>query len=357
MTPDASYDPRMADILPTSPQEITPAWLSSRVGGTVTNVAVEPVTNRTGVNGEMARLHLQGPGVPRTVMAKFPAVTPGARGVAAYQHWYEREVRFYLELATATPLRTPQAYSAELDTDGGFVLLLEDLGGLRQGSQVAGCSIEDARNALQSVAGLHARWWEPQPVPHPWLPFTTVGLDRARPVQGAFARAWSMVREAFPRAAQRALDAGVEAYPELLAEIATGPVTICHGDYRLDNMFFEDTGDTTEIAAFDWQFACRARGAYDVAYFLALDLDPTELARERDTLLTSYVTALAARGIQGYAIEDCRRDYATSLILSTAVFAIGAAALQASEATRVTHEVGLQRLGLAVADAVESGLL
>ena len=67
--------------------------------------------------------------------------------------------------------------------------------------------------------------------------------------------------------------------------MSTGPVSIIHGDFRLDNLFFSTTG---EITAIDWQFTSKARGIYDVAYFLTLsmaeELDQTELA----SLLSFY---------------------------------------------------------------------
>ncbi|MEX1022639.1 MAG: aminoglycoside phosphotransferase family protein [Dehalococcoidia bacterium] len=345
----------MVEAVPATVEDITTDWLAARLGARVTSMRVEPVTARTGLNGEMFRLHLEGPGLPATVMAKFPA--DRARGVASYQRWHEREVRFYRELAEETPLRSPRCYAAEIAPNDDYVVLMEDLGHLRQGDQVAACTPAEAARAIEGAAALHARWWEaePGPRPHAWLPFTTVGLDRAGPVQGSFARAWSLVRDGVPQPARDALDRGVEAYRDLLAEVSRGPVTVCHGDYRLDNLFFDDAAGN--VIAFDWQFVCRARGTYDVAYFLALDLEPAVLAAERDALLAGYLEALRARGTEGYTEAMCRRDYAVSLVLATAVFAIGAAGEQPSEDARVTHEVGLARLGEAVGAAVEDGWL
>lgn len=341
----------MLSAFPTRPEEIDTAWLSRVLGAEVASHRVEAITDRRGVNGETHRVFLdfldpsEG---PASVVAKFPH--PPSRGVAEYQRWYEREVLFYTELAETTPLRTPRCFAAEIAPNDDFVILLEDLGHLSQGDQVRGCSADEAEAVVRALAAMHARWWEPKPAPHEWLPFTTVGLDRGRPVQGAFARAWARVRDAVAPGAHEVMDAGVEAYVDLLTEISTGPVTLCHGDFRLDNLFLEDD----EPIAFDWQFACRARGAYDLAYFLALDLDPAELAEHEDALLKSYRDALALHGVE-YDATRLRRDYAVSLVLSTAVFAIGAGGAQPSEASRVMHEVGLFRLGAAVARISAAG--
>ena len=340
----------MSDF-PTSVEEIDDAWLTRVIRTPVHGHRVVPITDRRGVNGETYRIFLDSEGGPASVVAKFPHEP--SRGVAQYQRWYEREVRFYRELAANTPMRTPRCYAAQITQDAPddeYVLLLEDLGGQRQGDQVAGCTPAEAHEVVLSLAAMHARWWEPDPAPHPWLPFTTVGLDRGRPVGGAFARAWSRVRETIEPGAHAILDAGVEDYVGLLTEMSTGPVTLCHGDFRLDNLFFVDG----EPVAFDWQFACRARGAYDLAYFLALDLEVDDLAAHERALLEAYRDALALHGIE-YDAARLRRDYAVSLVLSTAVFAIGAGGPQPSEASRRMHEVGLSRLGAAIARIAAAG--
>lgn len=333
----------MLPAIPQDPSSIDLAWLGASLGDQVESIRVEPITDRRGMNGETFRLHLEGEGIPASVVAKFPGI--GSRGVARYQRWYEREVRFYQELAAETPLRAPRCHAAAIDNEDDFILVLEDLGGLPQGDQVRGCDPAEATRVVRSMAQMHARWWG-QTGGIDWLPYTTVGLDRAGPVQSAFAHAWDRVAPVVPREAHRAITAAVAAYPRLLEEIATPPVTLCHGDLRLDNLFLPPAG--ADVIAFDWQFACQARGAYDLAYFLALDLAPDTLAAHEDELLSVYLHAIEEGGVSGYMEAMLRRDYAVSLLLGTAVFAIGAGTPQPSEASRVMHEVGLQRLGHAV---------
>lgn len=328
------------DEVPRSPEEIDREWLGAVLGGQVDAFEVEPITDRSGINAEAYRLRLRGVGVPASLIAKFPG--EASRGVARFQRWYEREVRFYRDLASSTPLHSPRAYAAEIDAQDHFILLLEDLGGLPQGDQVRGCTPDEAERVVRSLATMHAHWWDRAPE---WLPYTTVGLDRALPVQSAFARSWERVRHLVPAEAHPALDAAVDGYVALLEAMASPPVTLCHGDFRLDNLFLPP-GEA--VIAFDWQFACRARGAYDLAYFLALDVDPAVLAAHEESLLAAYVSALREHGIETYGAADLREDYATALLLSTAVFVIGAAAPQPSEASRLTHEVGLRRLGAAI---------
>lgn len=332
--------------IPGGPEDLTPAWLSGIVGA-VASAEVERIVAFGGVNGEAFRVRLQTAAGPSTLIAKFPADDTAARGVASYQRWYEREVRFYRELAARTPFRVPETLYAEIGPDDRYLLLMEDLGGWRQGDQVAGCSVRDAARAVEQVARMHARWWG-RVDGFAWLPRTTVGLERAVPVQGAFARAWQRaLRRDLPPGVRSGLGAAVDAYPRLLEEVSASPSTLCHGDFRLDNLFFAEDG---EVAAIDWQFACRAHGMYDVAYFVGLDLDPEVRRGAERSLIARYREVLHAGGVEGYGEDQAWRDYRLSLILALAVFVIGAGGEMRDERMRRVHDAGIVRLAKAIED-------
>ncbi|MQA00257.1 MAG: phosphotransferase [Dehalococcoidia bacterium] len=347
--------------LPAGPNDLDAALLERALrdagrlaaGSTIEGFEATRMSEFGGVNGETYRLHLRASGAaPASVVAKFPARSPAARGVAAYQHWYEREVRTYRELLPWGAMRAPACYLAEIDETGAFLLLLEDLGGLRQGDQLAGCPPSEAARVLDDLARWHARWWEGAAEAGDWLPRTTVGLERARPVQGALGRAWPIVREAYalPSALDPIAEVLVERYPELLERASSAPATVVHGDFRLDNMFLRGSGAEVEATVFDWQFACRCRGVYDVAYFLGLDLTIEDrLAHERP-LLEGYVAALREYGVAEYSSEEAWDDYRLCLALGFAVFAIGGAAEQHDDRMRRVHEAGLHRLAAAMVD-------
>lgn len=354
----------MPDPIPNSPEAITPAWLTAalRDGGAldatsaVAGIEVASIGERGGVNGETARLLLDYEGAPgpASLIAKFPAPRDGALGVATFQRWYEREVRFYRELAPEAVIATPHCYLAALESPSRYLLLLEDLEPAhRLGDQLAGATPAEAEAAVEAIARFHARWWEDATLEdHPWMPFTTVGLHNAGPVGGTFARTWAAVSqalgEALPAAVRPLIDRAVERYPALLKAASSPPVTVIHGDFRLDNLFFDPAGAVTTI---DWQFTSRCRGAYDLAYFVGLNLDAPAREAHEAALQERYVDVLGEHGVEGYDLDQCRRDYALGLLLSFAVFTIGAAGEQPNERMRAVHEVGLQRLAGAILDA------
>ncbi len=359
---------------PRAPGQITVEWLSHVLRGAgvlgdavIEQATVEAIGDLGGVNGETCRVRLgYAPGrrpprlAPRTLVAKFPADRAGARGVAAFQRWYEREVAFYESLAPTAMIRTPRCYAASIDPSGDYVLLLDDLWPRTQGDQIAGCTLDDARAALEAVAGLHARWWGAPPPVSDAMPETTVGLDRAERVGGALARFWERTRDLVPMPGSVALRIPelVEGYVPLLREMASGPVTLAHGDYRLDNLFFDPHAPRRDyVTAIDWQFVCRCRGMLDVGYFIGLDLDPAlRRAHERE-LIEGYLAALHARGVGDYGKAAAWDDYRRALLLGFAVFLIGTAGEQPNARMARVHEVGLARLAAAIEDTDAFGVL
>ena len=352
-----------AEPLPRTPAEITPDWLAARLreagvlpaGAAIGRIAFAPV-ELGGVNGDVFRLlpSYDGAHGPASVIAKFPASAPAARGVARFQRWYEREVRAYGELNAPGTLPMPRCFFATRDPDDAFVLLLEDLGRRDAGDQLAGCDQARAETVIRTIARVHARWWNATALDDEltWLPLTTVGLDHARPVQGAFARSWEMARPGLtaPPGFARIADRAVEHYPDLLAEAASPPLTVIHGDYRLDNMFFDRVDDRPRVTVIDWQFTARCRGAYDVAYFIGLDFDGDDRRLHEDELLSAYLDALRTAGVTDYDAAALRRDYALGLRLAFATFVIGAAGRHSAERARALHRVGLERLAAAIVD-------
>ena len=96
-------------------------------------------------------------------------------------------------------------------------------------------------------------------------------------------------------------------------QLSRGPMTLVHGDYRLDNMFFpEREGDP--ITIIDWQLMSRGRGPYDVAYFMSQSID-VELRRAHErALVKRYHDGLVAGGVRDYSFDDCFEDYRTAAL-------------------------------------------
>ena len=68
----------------------------------------------------------------------------------------------------------------------------------------------------------------------------------------------------------------------LLDELAEPPHTLIHFDFRLDNLFFGDSGSATAVQMIDFQTVSRANPGYDLGYFLTQSLEPDVRRRHED---------------------------------------------------------------------------
>ena len=74
-------------------------------------------------------------------------------------------------------------------------------------------------------------------------------------------------------------------------------------------MFFGADG---EMAVCDWQIVSRARGPYDVAYFLSQSVNPADRRAIEMDILHRYHEKLLERGVPEYSFDQCFDDYRRS---------------------------------------------
>jgi hypothetical protein len=317
---------------PQQPNQVTPGWLTSalQLSGAlpkdrrVTGFDLEPVGEGVGMLGVIARLTLQfdapvPAGTPTSVVAKCATPTLANREVAKSFRVYEREVRFFRDLAGGIDAGIPACHAAEFDDEThDFILVLEDLGHLRQGDQVAGCGLTDAQAGVDAMAKLHAAWWNaPSHIALDWVP--RVNGDLHKPAMlGGFEAGRDPAVAIFGDQMDPKLKASIGRYQEGLAglhdRMASGPQTLVHGDFRLDNLLFGNDPTDPPIALLDWQGLLVSNGTQDLAYFLSQNVvTDVRRAHERE-LIARYHAGLVAGGVTSYSATDAWADYELSVL-------------------------------------------
>jgi len=301
-----------------TPELITPAWLTDALadrldGGRVASVEAAPVG--TGQMCDSLRLALTydgaPPGLPPSMVAKLPAADPTSRATAVSLRSYEKEVRFYQELAGHLPISTPGVFHAAIDpATASFVLLLEDLAPARAGDQLAGCAPEVVASALDELVRLHApRWDDPTLAELEWLhgdpEANRAFLAMLLPgLWAGFQERYAAHLDAHVTAVGGALFGHLDPY--LAAPDA--PTTITHGDYRLDNLLLDpDDGHVRGVV--DWQTCAVGPALQDVAYVMGAGLLPEDRRPVEEGLVRRYHDGLRAAGVDGYGWEACWQDH------------------------------------------------
>jgi aminoglycoside/choline kinase family phosphotransferase len=267
---------------------------------------------------------------PTSMVAKFPTASPDVAAMMHPTRIYEREHRFYAELAPKSSLRTPAIYHVTCDTadvpeDERYMLLMEDLSSLTLGDQLVGLSPEQAEHALVALAAHHATFWGGAGLEEAdFVPIINGPLNQA----GASIYDASLpgFMEAFGHVIRPELEAYVAGYAavrgQILDDLEAMPHTLVHFDYRADNLMFDTDGS---VAVVDWQTISEGGGAEDVGYLLSQNLTVDDRRAHETDLLRSYHDALVANGVDDYTFESLQADYKVGIACGWVipVFAVG----------------------------------
>ena len=289
------------------PTDLTVEWLTAALGVPVSDFVFERIG--TGQMSECYRVGLtyaDGDEGPNSVVLKVAATDPVSRQTGLALGLYEREVRFYTDIAPGLDGPIAPCHHAAFDAEtGAFHLLLGDAGPAVVGDEIRGATIEQARLALSELGRVHA----------PLLGDTAMAnadwLNRDSPMNQAligqlYAGFYERYRDQIApehREVCERLVASFDAYVvgEAEPQRAHGLV---HGDYRLDNMLFGEPGADRPLTVVDWQTVTWGPAMTDVAYFLGCALDNEHRRDQYDGLLRAYHDALGANA--PISVDDVR---------------------------------------------------
>ena len=288
----------MTNQLIERPADLTTEWLTAALGsGTVTAFTFDRIG--TGQMSECYRVALtyaQGQTGPASVVLKVAAADPSSRQTGLALGLYEREVRFYTDIAPRLDGPIAPCHHAAYDpATGAFDLLLGDATPATVGDEITGATVDQAMLALGQLGRLHGPLLsDPSLADASWI-------NRESPVnQGLIAALYAGFAERYADriapAHREVCERLVATFDEYLAsEGAAGrPQGLVHGDYRLDNMLFGEPGADRPLTVVDWQTVTWGAALTDVAYFIGCAL-PVEQRREHyDALLRTYHDALGS---------------------------------------------------------------
>ena len=304
-----------ANSVPITPEEMNAAWLEYTLDVSVSSVQIEAIGEGSGFAGSVYRMHLtdaeSNAALPNTLIWKTVSGDHRTRHFLTTLGAYEREARFYGELADNVEA-APNSYFSYADPNSGvFCLITEDVSYMKPGDQVRGCSLTEALAVIREAARLHSMFWTKPP---DWIPTFDGG-------SGYFQKLHSVAWRQLERSAFVVPDGLIEVARQMAPRVqhikerlSLMPITLVHGDLRLDNVFFGIPPAADRIKLIDWQAIRVGRGMYDIAYFLSTSV-PTEIRRLRqDELMSAYVESLLANGVTGYTLADCNEDFRWALL-------------------------------------------
>ncbi|WP_101947071.1 phosphotransferase [Mycobacterium sp. 3519A] len=277
------------------PADLTAEWLSAALGAPVRDFTFDRIG--TGQMSECYRVELgyaDGQDGPASVVLKVAATDPVSRQTGLALGLYEREVRFYTDIAPGIDGPIAPCHHAGIDTEtGAFHLLLGDAGPAVVGDEIRGATAQQAMLALSELGRVHA----------PLLGDTAMAnaewLNRESPMNQAligqlYAGFVDRYRDRIAPEHQQVCERLVASFDAYVASesAAQRPHGLVHGDYRLDNMLFGEAGADRPLTVVDWQTVTWGPALTDVAYFLGCALPDDVRRAHYEALLRAYHDAL-----------------------------------------------------------------
>lgn len=284
-------------------------WLSEVLGTAITSLDARVIGADRGFLSTTWQLTLSSdpPGrCPRSLVLKSESSNPIFQSVGRERRSFDREIRFYRELAPRLSAQLPRLYACGSGDDDCW-LLMEDLSHQRPGDQVRGLSHGEVEVVVRRIAAVHAQFWNDAALRHcDWLPahrywFSDPDLSQLDPLVHEYGR-----RIGEPMV--RLLRATMEQMPQIDAAIAERPFSLVHGDLRADNLMFDGPSDAPSVSLLDWQTVTRSLPAIDLAYLFGGSEPEIERAGHVDELLSLWHGELLSRGVSDYPLEMARRD-------------------------------------------------
>lgn len=283
-----------------TPKELTRMLAGPLSGARVVSVTQAPIG--TGQMSESRRLTLEYSrpcGLPSTMVAKFESTSEASRQASRATRTYEVETSFYKEVRSRVDVNAPHCYHVDFDAERDeFSLLLSDFAPCTQGDQLAGCDLDDARDAVGEIARLHGPLWEsPQIKTMAWLHRNPP--EHKRNVQVLYAQLHGAFGQRYAdRLGEEAREVGARLASEPRDYFTYDPVRfgVIHGDYRLDNVLFATDRRERRVGVVDFQTVAVGCPLLDVVYFVGAGLTADRRRGSEEALVAHYVERLSDYG-------------------------------------------------------------
>ena len=315
----------MAAPLPRRQSDITAEWLGEVLQLPVSGIGVRPIAEGAGFMGRLAVVDIEYGTTcegPASVVVKVPTDEPGSVALGQMLRIWEREARFYLDLAAHLPVRTPRCHWAGGEPESGiFGLVLEDLSALTNPDQRVGADEAQARAVVEWLGRLHAaESGGGHGAKMDWLPASATDAMYLG-LQPMLEAVWPVflanLGDQLPPEPVAVIERSI---PSLTVNFQAQllPPTLVHSDFRVDNLFF----DRDEVVAVDWQAVAHGQGLYDLVYFLAGSLDVDTRRRIEPELVAGYRESLARGGVPVPGDDDFFVLYRRTMLYTTGIAAM-----------------------------------
>lgn len=230
---------------------------------------------------------------------------------------YKREQYFYESIRDHIPIKAPMYYGTIRNNNlKPMGVLLEYMPPeiYRMGVDLEKEPIDTTLKLIKNIASHHARFWGKNLVDI--FPQLTKNNDPIfNPEWDCFVRQkWSLFKEKWCVVlTKHQLEIGdriVASFDAIQKQLSVGSLTLCHGDVKSPNIFFNDENEPVFI---DWQYIVAGKGVQDLVFLMIESFSPLYILKAGDIFKEYYYLTLVEEGVEDYSHEAYNKDFQMSI--------------------------------------------
>lgn len=254
------------------------------------------------------------------------------KNMATQLHLYENEQMFYECLSNLIPINIPKfygtLYNENLEPIGIMIENLFEKNTIHTISTIE--NINTAFLIIDEVVKLHSKFWRKS-------------LDSNFPISrnndkshksfckefleskiNDFLDRWNFL---IPEKVKNLIVLSINMYNKIQDSLSNEPLTLCHGDFKVTNMFFEKHtckcnnvhnvhNKENYIPYFiDWQYVSYGKGVKDLVFFMIESFDEKFIQKYYKIMIEYYYIKLIENGISDYTKDNYIYDIFNSMLL------------------------------------------
>jgi hypothetical protein len=228
-----------------------------------------------------------------------------------------RENYFYDVISKYVPIKAPKFYGLIQDKDFNTIgILMENLnnGRFKLGLDLNKENINVSLKIIESMAKMHAKFWNydlqkrfPELKKHNDTPFSPFCQDFINERFPLFKEKWSYLlsNEQMDFAKHIAIS-----FKEIQGQMSDKNLTLCHGDIKSANIFFEILANGEYEPYFiDWQYTIMGKGVQDLVFLMIESFEPDIIQQYWTLFIEYYYIKLIENGVKEYSREEYENDF------------------------------------------------
>jgi len=233
---------------------------------------------------------------------------------------YEREYYFYETILKYIPIKTPKFYGEIRNNDFNKIgILMNNLVNLnyKLNLDLNKEKIDVSLKIIERLAQLHATFFDKDlkkifnelkkhtdPLFNPsWQNF----------IQSKWINFKSKWCKILSKEQIEKTEWIVNNFSDIQQSLSDKNLTLCHGDVKSANIFYQQIDNGYEPYFIDWQYICEGKGVQDLVFFMIESFEIETINQYKNIFKDYYYVKLKEYGVINYSREDYEKDFQNSI--------------------------------------------